>query len=184
MKKTCEPSVSSLTRSLASLSVQQKTYISKPSRSFFTEDNEYILNELERRIIKEVKSRCATLKKDIYGPYPRENVEPRIRINSRNLQFALWGINNSIYTTYGYSLVDLPQTVLSHVFSYVLHSNTPIVHTNYYTLSKTGKIRVTNPPCVRYKTGKHKHIPLRLLGLYGTCSIFKRLLDSMYLTNN
>ena len=174
-----DTSVSSLTKSLSALSMGHV----RPS-NVFTEDNEYLLNELERKIVEEVKSRCATLRKEIKSPYPRENVEPRVRINPRNLQFAVWGIGSSVYVTYGYSLIDLPQAVMIHVMSYVARDNTPITHTNYYTLNKAGRIRVTNPPCTKYRTGKHKHIPRRLLGLYGTCSAFKRLLDSMYLLSN
>ena len=169
-----------MTKSLSALSVRRV----RPSSNFFVEDNEYLLNELERKIVEEVRSRCAALRKEMRSPHPREGAEPRVRINPRNLQFAMWGIASSAYMTYGYSLVDLPQAVMVQVMSHVARDNTPITNTNYYMLDKAGRIRVTNPPCTKYKTGRHRHIPRRLLGLYGTCSAFKRLLDSMYLSND
>lgn len=105
---------------------------------------------------------------------------PRIRLNNRNLRLAEWGIRNAARTTFGTGLLDLCEPLLLDVFRMVNDDRRPLLKTTTYTRDSSGCV-IPNVRQACTRTGRHRHISARLLGLYGTCSLFKRLLDKTYL---
>ena len=106
---------------------------------------------------------------------------PHIHVNNKAVYYARLFIHELGNVSFGYTCVDLSDHCISMIAEHVISSQAKCLVTPLYRVQNGVVVTIQTGKCDKEK-GKHKHIPIYVLGMYGTCHTFKRVLDQMFLT--